>query len=62
MTGVQTCALPICLHLTPKGQAVLRDAYPIWQDAQKKTVGAMGSDSRSVLDGLLSHAEALIAA
>jgi DNA-binding MarR family transcriptional regulator len=50
------------LHLTPKGQAVLRDAYPIWQDAQKKTVGAMGSDSRSVLDGLLSHAEALIAA
>ncbi len=50
------------LHLTPKGQAVLRDAYPIWLDAQKKTVGAMGSDSRSVLDGLLSQAEALIAA
>jgi DNA-binding MarR family transcriptional regulator len=50
------------LHLTPKGQVVLREAYPIWQDAQKKTVGAMGSDSRSVLDGLLSHAEALIAA
>ena len=50
------------LHLTPKGQAVLRDAYPIWQDAQKKTVGAMGSDSRFVLDGLLSQAETLIAA
>jgi DNA-binding MarR family transcriptional regulator len=50
------------LHLTPKGQAVLKDAFPIWQDAQKKTVGAMGSDSRSVLDGLLSQATALIAA
>ena len=23
------------LHLTPKGQAVLKDAYPIWQDAQR---------------------------
>lgn len=50
------------LHLTPKGQAVLKDAYPIWQDAQKRTVGAMGSDSRSVLDSLLSHAEVLAAA
>ncbi len=50
------------LHLTPKGQVVLKDAFPIWQDAQKRTVGAMGSDSRSVLDGLLSQAEALIAA
>ena len=50
------------LHLTPKGQAVLKDAFPIWQDAQKRTVGAMGSDSRTVLDGLLSQAERLIAA
>jgi DNA-binding MarR family transcriptional regulator len=50
------------LHLTPKGQAVLKDAYPIWQDAQKKAVGAMGSDSRNVLDGLLSQAERLAAA
>jgi DNA-binding MarR family transcriptional regulator len=50
------------LHLTPKGQAVLKDAFPIWQDAQNKTVGAMGSDSRTVLDGLLSQAESLVAA
>jgi len=50
------------LHLAPKGQAVLKDAYPIWQDAQKRTVGAMGSDSRIVLDSLLSHAEVLAAA
>ncbi len=50
------------LHLTPKGQAVLKDAFPIWQGAQMKAVGAMGSDSRSVLDGLLSQAERLVAA
>lgn len=50
------------LHLTPKGQAVLKDAYPIWLEAQKKTVGVMGSDSRHILDGLLSQAERLAAA
>lgn len=50
------------LHLTPKGQAVLKDAYPIWQDAQTKTVGVMGSGSREVLDGLLTQAERLAAA
>ena len=50
------------LHLTPKGQAVLKDAYPIWLTAQKKTVGVMGSGSREILDGLLSQAERLAAA
>ncbi len=50
------------LHLTPKGQAVLKDAYPIWQAAQGRTVGVMGSDSRTVLDGLLTQAEKLVAA
>lgn len=50
------------LHLTPKGQVVLKEAYPIWQDAQDKAVGAMGSESRQVLDGLLSQAERLAAA
>lgn len=50
------------LHLTPRGQAVIKDAFPIWQAAQSKAVGAMGSDSRMVLDGLLTHAERLAAA
>lgn len=50
------------LHLTPKGQAVLKDAYPIWQDAQSKAVTAMGTGSREVLDGLLVQAERLAAA
>ena len=44
------------LHLTPKGQAILKDAFPIWQDAQTRAVSAMGAESRNVLDGLLSQA------
>ena len=50
------------LHLTPKGQATLRDAYPIWRDAQQRAQAAMGNESRDVLDGLLGHAEKLVAA
>ena len=50
------------LHLTPKGQAVLKDAYPIWQAAQGRAVGIMGEDSRAVLDGLLVQAEKLAVA
>ena len=49
------------LHLTPKGQAILKDAFPIWQDAQTRAVSAMGAESRNVLDGLLSQAEKLVA-
>lgn len=47
------------LHLTSKGQTVLREAFPIWQDAQKRTIGVIGADSRSVLDNLLHQAEKL---
>ncbi len=49
------------LHLTGKGQAILKDAFPIWQDAQTRAVSAMGAESRNVLDGLLSQAEKLVA-
>ncbi len=49
------------LHLTPKGQAILKDAFPIWQDAQTRAVSAMGAESRNVLDSLLSQAEKLVA-
>jgi DNA-binding MarR family transcriptional regulator len=48
------------LHLTPKGQAVLKDAYPIWQEAQKRATAVMGHESRGVLDGLLAQAERLV--
>lgn len=50
------------LHLTPKGQVVIRDAYPVWQAAQDRAVAAMGPDSRDVLDGLLAQAEKLVTA
>jgi DNA-binding MarR family transcriptional regulator len=48
------------LHLTPKGQSVLRDAYPVWLAAQHRATVAMGPQSRGALDDLLDHAEKLI--
>jgi DNA-binding MarR family transcriptional regulator len=48
------------LHLTAKGQAVLKDAFPIWQDAQKRTIAAIGAESRNLLDSLLHQAEKLV--
>lgn len=50
------------LHLTPKGESVIKQAYPVWMDAQSKTVKTMGADSRSTLDSLLAQAEKLAAA
>jgi DNA-binding MarR family transcriptional regulator len=47
------------LHLTPKGQAILKDAFPIWQDAQKRAFTVMGAESRNTLDHLLHQAEKL---
>jgi len=47
------------LHLTPKGQAVIKDAYPVWREAQRRALNVLGSDSRAILDGLLQHAEKL---
>jgi DNA-binding MarR family transcriptional regulator len=49
------------LHLTPKGSTVLKDAYPVWQAAQSRSVAAMGVDTRAKLDELLRVAEKLIA-
>ena len=49
------------LHLTPRGQAVIRDAFPVWQAAQKRAVEVMGRESRQTLDTLLTQAEKLAA-
>lgn len=49
------------LHLTPKGQTVLNDAYPIWCEAQERSVKAMGGDTCDILKGLLVQAEKLVA-
>jgi len=50
------------LHLTPKGETVIKHAYPVWMDAQSRTVKTMGADSRMTLDSLLAQAEKLAAA
>ena len=50
------------LHLTPKGESVIKQAYPVWMDAQSRTVMTMGAQSRSTLDDLLTQAEKLAAA
>jgi DNA-binding MarR family transcriptional regulator len=50
------------LHLTPKGQAVIKDAYPVWHSAQQRTLSVMGADSRGTLDRLVQSAERLAAA
>ena len=49
------------LHLTPKGQAVIKEAYLVWLSAQNRAVSLMGPETRSTLDGLLGNAERLVA-
>ena len=49
------------LHLTPRGQTVIREAYPVWQAAQKRALEVMGRESRQTLDALLDNAEKLAA-
>lgn len=49
------------LHLTPKGQAMIKDAFPVWQQAQDQAATLMGSDCRNTLDNLLQGAERLAA-
>ena len=49
------------LHLTPKGQTVLVEAYPIWTEAQTRATNVLGDNTRGLLDDLLGHAEKLVA-
>jgi DNA-binding MarR family transcriptional regulator len=50
------------LHLTPKGASIIEEAYPVWKDAQTRTVRILGPESRGILDNLLTQAEKLAAA
>lgn len=50
------------LHLTPSGQSVIKEAYPVWQEAQRRATAVMGADCRDTLDGLLANAEKLVTA
>ena len=47
------------LHLTPKGQLAIKDAYPVWTDAQQRALRVLGADCRGTLDKLLIDAEKL---
>lgn len=47
------------LHLTPKGQAAIKEAYPVWSEAQKRAALLLGQDSRTTLDKLLRNVERL---
>jgi DNA-binding MarR family transcriptional regulator len=49
------------LHLTPRGKAVIRDAYPLWVEAQRRSTECLGAEAKATLDGLLSQAEKLVA-
>ena len=49
------------LHLTPKGQAVIKEGFPVWKEAQVRAHAFMGSDCRQVLELLLHRAERLAA-
>lgn len=49
------------LHLTPKGQVMIKDAYPVWNEAQRRATAILGIESRTALDQLLHNAEKLSA-
>lgn len=49
------------LHLTPKGQVMIKDGFPVWKEAQSRAAGLMGADCRATLDALLHGAERLAA-
>jgi DNA-binding MarR family transcriptional regulator len=49
------------LHLTPKGQVMIKDAFPVWNKAQVHAATLMGADCRTTLDTLLQGAERLAA-
>src|SRR5690606_3555189 len=49
------------LHLTPKGAQAVEQGYPVWLEAQTRTIAAMGPESRSTLDAFLVQAEKLVA-
>jgi DNA-binding MarR family transcriptional regulator len=50
------------LHLTPKGETVIQQGFPVWREAQTRSIRVLGPESRSILDNLLTQAEKLAAA
>jgi DNA-binding MarR family transcriptional regulator len=50
------------LHLTSKGAQAIQQGYPVWREAQTRTLAVMGPESRGTLDVFLTQAEKLAAA
>src|SRR5215813_9728017 len=50
------------LHLTPKGAQVIHEGFPVWREAQTRTLAVMGPESRGTLDTFLAQAEKLATA
>ncbi|MEQ8825719.1 MAG: MarR family winged helix-turn-helix transcriptional regulator [Filomicrobium sp.] len=48
------------LHLTPKGQTILLEAFPVWRDAQSRATDVLGNQTRGMLDDMLGQAEKLV--
>ena len=47
------------LGLTNAGKHLLNEAFPLWQDAQRRSLETMGQESLSLLDLLLEKANAI---
>lgn len=47
------------LHLTPKGQTLLKEAMPLWEQAQKKVEDVLGKDGVTQLNTTLKRLEVL---
>ena len=49
------------VRVTPAGERMLEEAYPLWQQAQRKTVGTIGEERYEVLLGDVALAVSLAA-
>ncbi len=47
------------LHLTQKGEAVIKSAYPLWREVQSRVIAAIGTGTRATLESLISAASKL---
>ena len=47
------------LHLTQKGEATIKSAFPLWQEAQSRVVAAIGTGTRATLESLIEAAKKL---
>ncbi len=49
------------VRITPEGERILGEAYPLWERAQHEVVGALGEDRYEALLGDVDRAISLVA-